>query len=152
VIEHSAANTRNNQIMNDIESEAGARHVAGESVGTVEAGVEPAHHCEAHQPAVEAVERTAEVFRCGVVLAPSGDDERDAGDNCGGHQRNPCLAHRLLHFVARKDEIAHQEGNQVEERLVEIVEAVGGFGTRVHDEGLLAEPEEDTEEKNPNNG
>ena len=86
--------------MNDIEAEAGARHVAGKGVGAVEAGIKPAHRREAHQPAIEAVERAAEVLRRGVVFAPSGDDERDAGDNCSGHQRNPRFAHRLLHFVA----------------------------------------------------
>ncbi len=137
--------------MNDIEAEAGSRHVAGEGIGTVEAGIKPAHHRKTHQPAVKAVERTAEVLWRSVVLTPSGDDECDAGDDRAGHQRNPRLAHRLLQFVAREDEIAHQEGNQIEERLVKIVETVGGFGTRIHDEGLLAKPEEEAEKDNPEN-
>ena len=66
------AETRNHQIMNDVEAETRLRHVTGKLASAVEFRLKPAHHSEAHQPAVEVVERTAEISRRGVVLSDDG--------------------------------------------------------------------------------
>ena len=85
--------------MNNVDAKAGARHITGEGVGAVKAGMEPAHHGQAHQPTVEAVERTAQILRRGVVLSPSGDDKCNAGDDRAGHQRDPKLLYLFLHLI-----------------------------------------------------
>ena len=75
---HHIAQSSNHQIMDYIDAKAGARHVTSEGSRTVEAGLEPSHHREAHQPAVEAIEPTAQILRRSVVLTEGGDDQRRA--------------------------------------------------------------------------
>ena len=68
------------QIVDNVEAEAGFGHIACELACVVKFGFEPGHHCKAHKPAVEGVERAAQVFRGGVVLAEGCDYQYDTGN------------------------------------------------------------------------
>ena len=68
----------NYQIVDDVDAETGLCHIARELACIVEFGFEQRHHRQAHQPAVEAVERTAKVFRRGVVLSEGGGNQYDS--------------------------------------------------------------------------
>ena len=132
--------------MNDVEAETALRHIGGELAGIVELSLEPGHHRQAHHPAVEAVQRTAQIGRSGVVLTEGGDDEHHTGNHGAAEQRDPDFPQFLLHLVMREHEVAQQEEDQVEQGFIEIQQAVQGFGTRVHDQGLRACPEQDAQQ------
>ena len=111
--------------MNDIDTVAAAGHVPGEFSGAVMAGAEPGHHPKAHEPAVEAVERAAEVLRGSVVLPEGGDAQNSSRSYGTCHHRLPGLSQGVLLGFVREYLVAHQEGNQVEQRFVEVQKANG---------------------------
>ena len=54
-----------------------------------------------------------------------------------------------MHFIMREDEIAKQEGNEIEQRLVEIIQAVGTLSTRLSNQSLLPQPEQHAKQQEP---
>ena len=106
--------------MNDIDAVARTRHVSCKSSCAVETSLEPSYHRKAHEPAVDVVERAAEVLRRGVVLAESCGDQYDSAYRRASHQRLPCTADLFLHSVMREHEISHEEREKIEERLVKV--------------------------------
>ena len=117
---HQIAKRYNYQIMNDIDAVARTRHVSCKSSCAVEASLEPSHHRKAHEPAVDVVERAAEVLRRGVVLAESCGDQYDSAYCSASHQRLPCMADLFLHSFMREHEISHEEREKIEERFVQV--------------------------------
>ena len=128
--------------MNDINSVAGTSHIARKGSSAVKPCLEPAYHRQAHQPSIEAVERTTQILRRCVVLPESGDNQHSASDNSTHYQRNPGFLQFFLYLVVREHEIAQQEGNQVKKRLVQVQEAIETFWTRILDECLLTRPKQ----------
>ena len=128
--------------MDDIEAKTGFGQIAGPSAGAVVPGLEPADERQAGEPAVNAVERAAHILRRSIVLSEGGHDEDDAGDGGAGEQRNPGFLHLFLHLVVREHEVAHQEGNQVKQRLVQVQEPIGRVRSGLLDERLLPYPEQ----------
>ena len=72
VVVHHVAEAGDDEVVDDVEAETGAGHVGGEAACAVKFGLEPAHHSQTHQPAIEAVERVGKVMRGGVVLTKGG--------------------------------------------------------------------------------
>ena len=139
---HHVAEAGDYQVVDDVEAEAAFCEVGGDGAGAIELGAEPAGQAKDGQPAVDAVQRAAEVGRGGVVLAEAGADEHASSRNRCSQCGHPILTQKILHGVVAEDEVAHQERHEVEQRLVEVVQAVEGFRTGIVDDELLGSEEE----------
>ena len=144
---HHVAEAGDHEVVDDVEAEAAAGHIGRERGGSVELGAEPADQAKDGQPAVCAVQRAAQVLRSRVVLAEAGGDENAACRNRCRQCGHPILTQKILHRVVAEDEVAHQERHEVEQRLVEVVEAVGAIGARIMDEQLPGGPVDDAKKQ-----
>ena len=104
--------------MNDIDAVARTGHICCDVTRAIESAFEPPHHRKAHQPAVDVVKWRAEILRQSVVLAKCCDNKYCARYDCADHHRLPRLLDELHNFIVREYEVAHQEGNRIENGFI----------------------------------